>query len=704
MRDLERDLGIGIGGVVRGRVSRGFASATLTVATLVVGLMAFAGSAEATTATRSSGFAYDAASGLLTQEVVEPNITALKVTTTYTYDAFGNKVAASVAGVDITTRSSSTSYDAKGRFATTITNALGQSESWTYDEKTGQPLSQTGPNGLTTTWAYDSFGRKVLETRPDGTKTAYAYEYCSALPGGSCPAGTVYRIVATPLAADGVTKNGAEAQSYYDAMGRAVTSIVESFNGLDHVRSDTVYDAFGRVEKTSRPYYLASGTPKWLTYTYDVLGRALTLTMADGSVTTNAYHGLTSSMTNPKGEVKTTVLNAQGLTASVTDPLGNVVTYAYDAFDNLIATTDPLGNVSSATYDSAGRKIAMSDPDMGGWSYSYDVLGQLKTQTDAKGQVTTLSYDLLGRVTQRVEGGMTSNWVYDTAPMGVGKLASASTDQGYSRSQFYDGLGRPSQTSITILGDTSTVSTYYDAEGRVNLIAYPSGLQAQYDYTPTGYLAGLKDATTGQVFWTANAYDAEMHLTQATAGNGVVTNQAYDANTGFLSTIQAGQGSTPTAVANYSYSFDQLGNLTARSDINQGLSESFTYDMQNRITSYAIIGGATKTVAYDALGNITSKSDIGTYSYNASGSASVRPHAVAAITPAGTGTTNTTYTYDANGNMLTGNGRTATWTSFNMVASITRGTNTVAISLLSSRHVLPGYIRKKDGSRELIPG
>jgi len=126
--------------------------------------------------------------------------------------------------------------------------------------------------------------------------------------------------------------------------------------------------------------------------------------------------------------------------------------------------------------------------------------------------------------------------------------------------------------------------------------------------------------------------------------------------------------------------------------------------VQNRITSYAIIGGATKTVAYDALGNITAKSDVGTYSYNASGSASVRPHAVAAITPSGTGTTNTTYTYDANGNMLTGNGRTATWTSFNMVASITRGTNTVAISLLSSRHVLPGYIRKKDGSRELIPG
>ncbi|WP_293331341.1 hypothetical protein [Parvibaculum sp.] len=53
---------------------------------------------------------------------------------------------------------------------------------------------------------------------------------------------------------------------------------------------------------------------------------------------------------------------------------------------------------------------------------------------------------------------------------------------------------------------------------------------------------------------------------------------------------------------------------------------------------------------------ITFKSDVGTYSYNASGSTSVRPHAVAAIVPSGTGTVNTTYTYDDNGNMTAGNG------------------------------------------------
>jgi hypothetical protein len=44
------------------------------------------------------------------------------------------------------------------------------------------------------------------------------------------------------------------------------------------------------------------------------------------------------------------------------------------------------------------------------------------------------------------------------------------------------------------------------------------------------------DNASGTVYWTANARDAELHLLQATAGNGVVTNQSFNANTGTLAT------------------------------------------------------------------------------------------------------------------------------------------------------------------------
>ena len=43
------------------------------------------------------------------------------------------------------------------------------------------PFGRTA-NG--TSWSYDSFGRKTLETRADGTKTQWAYLYCTGINGG----------------------------------------------------------------------------------------------------------------------------------------------------------------------------------------------------------------------------------------------------------------------------------------------------------------------------------------------------------------------------------------------------------------------------------------------------------------------------------------------------------------------------------------
>ena len=82
-----------------------------------------------TSVTRSSSFAYDATSGLLTQEVVEPGNSALRLQSDTAYDAFGNKTSITVSGADIATRTSSNTYDARGQFAATSTNALGHSES-----------------------------------------------------------------------------------------------------------------------------------------------------------------------------------------------------------------------------------------------------------------------------------------------------------------------------------------------------------------------------------------------------------------------------------------------------------------------------------------------------------------------------------------------------------------------------------------------
>ncbi len=163
-------------------------------------------------------------------------------------------------------------------------------------------------------------------------------------------------------------------------------------------------------------------------------------------------------------------------------------------------------------------------------------------------------------------------------------------------------------------------------------------------------------------------------------------NQAYDVNTGLVSAITAGPAQS---VANFSYAFDTIGNLASRADTFQGTTEQFCYDNLNRLTDSAFVsGGSTcttgtgrKTVSYSAIGNILSKTGTGSYGYPASGGgAGSRPHAVSSVTGTVNGVVNPAYSYDANGNMTAGAGRTVAWTAFNMAAAIVQGANAYAFS------------------------
>jgi RHS repeat-associated protein len=397
--------------------------------------------------------------------------------------------------------------------------------------------------------------------------------------------------------------------------------------------------------------------------------------MPDNSTVQNAYHGLSNTETNALGQTRTVVKNSQGAVVKVTDALAQTMLYAYDAFGALIQTTDAQTNIVTATYDLRGRKIASSEPNMGAWTYTYNVLGELKSQTDAKLQTTTVSYDKLSRPLQRVEADMTSVWVYDTAANGIGKLAAANVTAGptagYQRTNTYDALGRPSQVATTIDGATYTMAAGYDANGRLSQVTYPSGFVASYGYNSLGY-ANQLSGSGAQTFWTANSMDAEGHLTLQTAGNGIATTRGFSASTGRLLSVAAGSGNT---VQNSTYSYDLLGNPLSRTDGTSNLSESFTYDPLNRLLTATVSTSVApvKTFSYNSIGNMMSKSDVGTYTYAPPGSP--RPHAVMSISGP---TLSTTFTYDVLGNQTSGLGRTITWTSYNMPASITQGARTVS--------------------------
>jgi YD repeat-containing protein len=124
--------------------------------------------------------------------------------------------------------------------------------------------------------------------------------------------------------------------------------------------------------------------------------------------------------------------------------------------------------------------------------------------------------------------------------------------------------GQPS--GLAVDGSAYTFTATYDGNNRLSTVTYPSSATLTYTYTSLGY-AQQVTGPGGQVYWTANARDAELHLTQQTAGNGVVTNQGFDLHTGRLTTILAGTG-TSYIVENFSNTYDTLGNVLQRADAN----------------------------------------------------------------------------------------------------------------------------------------
>jgi RHS repeat-associated protein len=195
----------------------------------------------------------------------------------------------------------------------------------------------------------------------------------------------------------------------------------------------------------------------------------------------------------------------------------------------------------------------------------------------------------------------------------------------------------------------------------LDTLTYPTStssyrLKLAYAYQ-NGLLQGVSDANAGTVYWQANTMNPRGQVTQETLGNGVVTNRAFDAVTGWIGSMTSGVSGT-AALQNESYLFDEMGNLTQRQNNNVGLTENFYYDGDYRLDHSTLNGTVNLQMTYNAAGNITSRGDVAggsTWTYDAT-----HRHAV---TQAGSAAN--TYTYDANGNATSRNGLGITWSSYN---------------------------------------
>lgn len=374
--------------------------------------------------------------------------------------------------------------------------------------------------------------------------------------------------------------------------------------------------------------------------------------------------------------------------------MGGYVEYDYDPQGNLESALQGGPSVTtvltSLSHDLRGRKTAMTAPDHGSWSYVHNAFGELVSQTDAKQQITTATFDRAGRLIRRDHYGAGENpasivpldraeWIWIQGKMVLEdtyhRLSTTEMEPlpRLARNFVYDLLGRVEEVHTTIQGTNYVERTTYDQYGRVFQTFDASGVDrgAEHLYNAHGYLAqGIEaqfSATTTQVHYEVLGMNARGQITSQRKVGTTETRQYHPA-TGMPDLFQVSNAAQQT-LDTQTFDFDVLGNLTARTQGSH--SETMQYDGLNRLKVVSTSGSAPNlSMDYDALGNIESKSNVGSYSY---GAGSAGPHAV---TSAG----GVSYAYDANGNMISGNGRTISWMPFNKPAQIQQSNRSVSFA------------------------
>jgi RHS repeat-associated protein len=531
-----------------------------------------------------------------------------------------------------------------------VVNNLGLVTSWTNEV------------GSTWNYGYDAIGRLASETPPSGwnTKTLSFVQVPSAEYG--LPAGHWRQTI---------TQGNAVTVNYLDGRWRTLLTGTYDAGNVGGTQRWQEFSYDGENRQLFQSYLarsIASTTASvpGITTAYDALGRVQTLTANSelGSLTGSVAYltGLQEQVTNLRGYVTTSSYQAyddpdEAAVATIAAP-GNVSvsitrdaffkplsitrsgpnagsgpasvtrSYVYDGNQLLCKTVEPEIGATIQSLDAANNQswsatgLSLTNTSSCDWasvpatsitSFGYDARNRLLSTTFGDGSPSiTRSYWADGLPETVASNG--SNWSYTYDPHRVLTLEILNFNQAsYGIGRAYDANGHLSQLTYP---DAYTVSYQPDALGEPTVV---SGYANNLTYWPNGALAGY------------------------TLMNGVVHSTTQ--NTRLLPAQN-----TDAGVINDQYSYDANGNVTAITDLQQGINtRSMAYDGLDRLTAANapnVWGNAS--YSYDALDNLRT-------AFVGSRSSWFNYDATNKISTINTNGTYTGYVYDTHGN-ITGRG------------------------------------------------
>jgi RHS repeat-associated protein len=408
-------------------------------------------------------------------------------------------------------------------------------------------------------------------------------------------------------------------------------------------------------------------------------------TLPDNRTTTKSYGLWSETTADAGGKSVTTTRSTRGSTQTKTIGGQQVTTTStFDLLGRLTGLQETAGqginNQWTWSYDSLGRKTGQNDPDAGVWTWSYDETSRTTTQTDAIGHATVSAFDNMGRVLRKTSlSGVTTLGYSESRGnySNIGRLTSVSSP-GTALQLDYDSLGNVARATRAIDSTTFTMSTDYDLAGRVADVTYYDLADGTcsvpgtctigpFTYDGAGRVAGIQGILDDVT------YDAAGRPLVQSNSNGTVTTKTYWPHRGLLNTLVTTTPAQAGPVQNLTYSdYDDVGNLRQVTGTIPAESWQYGYDDGYRMSSASSGAGDIRNCTYDAIGRITYNSAVGTYAYPPSGQP--RPHAPLTVSSLGS------FTYDANGNLLTGNGRAVGWSAENLPTQVTSGGATTSFA------------------------
>jgi RHS repeat-associated protein len=612
-------------------------------------------------------------------------------------------------GVATTTTTYDSTYHV---YPTGVTNPLGQQATTTYTFPYGKPDTVTEPTGHATKYQYDTFGRltQVFDNYdPNNPGTPLASPTTAVARFTYNWGGVPNRTLSEQFTGTSTTRSSITCM---DGFGRTVEqrqSYLDTAFGtiLSSVRTD--YDAVGRRAVQTNPVAsnssVACGSSPAPTsardrtaFAYDPLGNVATTTylaanQTSGPSTQTIVNGLTTTTIDENGHKtdqyswrtwRLRIVTQYTGTGTTSDPYAAYATTAYkdDALGRLVTVQDPRSNQTTISYDLAGRKTSMHDPDMGNWTYGYAAAGNLTSQTDARNITTTLNYDALNRLVQKTysNGDPGAMLAYDCYPnvnpcpatgTAIGHLTQSAVGvppqlPGPSSNGVFDLRGRELTANTIVDGQTYPIGRTYNLLSGVTTTTLPDNETVSATYSPntgapTKLTSSLGDTLVSQAAATPWGAPAALAL-----GNGLTARYTYDSRQR-LTGITTGTALVPGSAQNMALTYDDASNVKAVTDRSTGEVDGYAYDALDRLTSMTVNGIGAASYSYDTIGNMTAKTEslVGmlnptnmTLTYPASGSASVRPHAVTSTA----GTPALTLTYDAAGNLASTSASSSTYT------------------------------------------